>query len=40
MYHVAEAYPQGEVDNVLLWRTLDGYLGAITFQTGRVINFV
>ena len=34
-YHVAEAYPSGQVDKVILWRTLDGYFGAITFQNGR-----
>jgi len=30
-----EAYPSGQVDKVILWRTLDGYFGAITFQNGR-----
>ena len=33
-YHVAEAHPAGQVDKVILWRTLDGYFGSITFQNG------
>ena len=33
-YHVAEAYPAGKVDKVILWRTLDGYFGAITSRNG------
>jgi hypothetical protein len=31
-YHVAD--PQGEVDNVLLWRTFTGYFGEITSRQG------
>ena len=34
-YHVAEAHPSGQVDKVILWRTLDGYFGEITFQNER-----
>jgi hypothetical protein len=34
-YHVAEAYPPGQVDRVILWRTLGGYFGAITYQKGE-----
>ncbi len=33
-YHVAEAHPAGQVDKVILWRTLDGYFGEITYQNG------
>jgi hypothetical protein len=33
-YHVAEAYPPGQVDKIFLWRTLDGYYGEITLQKG------
>jgi len=38
-YHVAEAYPAGKVDKVILWRTLDGYFGAITRKGGASIPF-
>ena len=34
-YPVAEAHPSGQVDKVILWRTLDGYFGEITFQNER-----
>jgi hypothetical protein len=34
-YHVAEAHPPGQVDEVILWWTLDGYFSAITLQNGR-----
>jgi hypothetical protein len=39
-YHVSESYPPGHVDNVFLWRTLDGYFGMITALNGeRSIRF-
>jgi hypothetical protein len=34
-YHVGEADPEGPVDMVVLWRTVDGYFGEITFRDRR-----
>jgi len=33
-YHVAEAYPPGQVDKVVLWRAPRGYFGEITLRKG------
>src|SRR5260370_11228993 len=32
VHHVAEAYPQGEVDKIILWRNHEGYFGEITHR--------
>ena len=34
VYHVAEAYPRGHVDKVMLWRTDRGYFAEITNLKG------
>ncbi len=38
-YHIAEAYPAGRIDEVILWRTPDGYFGIITQKGARPIPF-
>jgi hypothetical protein len=37
-YHVGEAYPLGQVDRVMVRRTLDGYFATITRQQGAPIS--
>jgi hypothetical protein len=32
VHHLAEAYPQGDVDKIILWRTDRGYFGEITHR--------
>jgi hypothetical protein len=32
VHHVAEAYPQGDVDKIILWRNHEGYFGEITHR--------
>jgi len=38
-YHVAEAYPQGRVDKIVIVRTVNGYFAMITQKEGPPFQF-